>query len=148
MTPDGYPIYAQSESHLGLRLACHSGVTLAAAHADRPAPVDAGANGNLAPSITGVSRKMLSDHLNPTRAVSVVIDGQTVERGRRRCSPPCYCAPRRSRSQNADRRKPARPMPDGRLFRCLAIVDGVASVQTCLTPVRDGMRVERRTRVP
>lgn len=32
----------------------------------------------------------------------------------------------------------------GVCFDCLAIVDGVASVQTCLTPVRDGMRVERQ----
>lgn len=32
----------------------------------------------------------------------------------------------------------------GVCFDCLAIVDGVASVQTCLTPVRAGMRVERQ----
>ncbi|WP_233237351.1 (2Fe-2S)-binding protein [Bordetella sp. LUAb4] len=32
----------------------------------------------------------------------------------------------------------------GVCFDCLAIVDGVASTQTCLTPVRDGMRVERQ----
>jgi D-hydroxyproline dehydrogenase subunit gamma len=32
----------------------------------------------------------------------------------------------------------------GVCFDCLAIVDGVASVQTCLTPVRDGMAVERQ----
>jgi len=36
MTPDSYPIYAQSQSHPGaFVLLCHSGVTLAAAHADR-----------------------------------------------------------------------------------------------------------------
>jgi glycine/D-amino acid oxidase-like deaminating enzyme len=35
MTPDGYPIYAQSESHPGAFIAtCHSGITLAAAHAN------------------------------------------------------------------------------------------------------------------
>jgi predicted molibdopterin-dependent oxidoreductase YjgC len=33
----------------------------------------------------------------------------------------------------------------GVCFDCLAEVDGVASVQTCLTPVRDGMRVARQT---
>ena len=34
MTPDSYPIYAQSQSHPGAFVAvCHSGVTLAAAHA-------------------------------------------------------------------------------------------------------------------
>ena len=32
----------------------------------------------------------------------------------------------------------------GVCFDCLAVVDGVASVQTCLTPVRDGMRIERQ----
>jgi glycine/D-amino acid oxidase-like deaminating enzyme len=35
MTPDSYPIYAQSQSHPGAFVAlCHSGVTLAALHAD------------------------------------------------------------------------------------------------------------------
>jgi D-hydroxyproline dehydrogenase subunit gamma len=32
----------------------------------------------------------------------------------------------------------------GVCFECLAQVDGEASVQTCLTVVRDGMRVERQ----
>jgi hypothetical protein len=32
----------------------------------------------------------------------------------------------------------------GVCFDCLAEVDGVASVQTCLTMVRDGMRVARQ----
>ncbi len=32
----------------------------------------------------------------------------------------------------------------GVCFDCLAIVDGVASVQTCLTAVRDGMIIERQ----
>lgn len=39
MTPDGCPIYQASETHSGAYLACcHSGVTLAAAHAKRLAP--------------------------------------------------------------------------------------------------------------
>jgi hypothetical protein len=33
----------------------------------------------------------------------------------------------------------------GLCFECLAEVDGVASVQTCLEPVCDGMRVARQT---
>ena len=33
----------------------------------------------------------------------------------------------------------------GVCFDCLAEVDGVASVQTCLTPVRNGMKVARQT---
>lgn len=32
----------------------------------------------------------------------------------------------------------------GVCFDCLATVDGVPSVQTCLTPVRDGMRIDRQ----
>lgn len=32
----------------------------------------------------------------------------------------------------------------GVCFDCLAVVDGVPSVQTCLTPVREGMRIERQ----
>lgn len=39
MSPDGYPIYQQSKSHPGaFVVTCHSGVTLAAAHATRIAP--------------------------------------------------------------------------------------------------------------
>jgi hydrogen cyanide synthase HcnC len=39
MTPDGYPIYAQSPTHPGAFAAtCHSGVTLAGAHALDLAP--------------------------------------------------------------------------------------------------------------
>jgi glycine/D-amino acid oxidase-like deaminating enzyme len=35
MTPDGYPIYQESDSHPGVFMACcHSGVTLAAVHAN------------------------------------------------------------------------------------------------------------------
>lgn len=36
----------------------------------------------------------------------------------------------------------------GACFECLAIVDGVPNVQTCLTSVRAGMRVERQERAP
>lgn len=44
MTPDGYPLYQASESHPGAFVACcHSGVTLAAAHAKCLAPWFAGA---------------------------------------------------------------------------------------------------------
>jgi len=45
MTPDSHPIYAQSQSHPGaFVLLCHSGVTLAAVHADRLAEaIDVGA---------------------------------------------------------------------------------------------------------
>ena len=32
----------------------------------------------------------------------------------------------------------------GACFDCLAVVDGRAGVQTCMTPVRDGMQVARQ----
>jgi hypothetical protein len=32
----------------------------------------------------------------------------------------------------------------GACFDCLAVVDGVGGVQTCLLPVREGMRIERQ----
>ena len=32
----------------------------------------------------------------------------------------------------------------GACFECLAMVDGTPNVQTCMTPVRDGMRVLRQ----
>jgi len=32
----------------------------------------------------------------------------------------------------------------GACFECLAKVDGHTGVQTCMTPVRDGMRIERQ----
>ncbi len=32
----------------------------------------------------------------------------------------------------------------GACFECLAVIDGRANVQTCMTPVSDGMRVERQ----
>jgi glycine/D-amino acid oxidase-like deaminating enzyme len=39
MTPDGFPVYAQSAAHPGACAAvCHSGVTLAAVHALALAP--------------------------------------------------------------------------------------------------------------
>lgn len=36
----------------------------------------------------------------------------------------------------------------GVCFECLSDVDGVASTQTCLTPVCDGMRVRRQRTLP
>lgn len=54
MTPDGFPVYEQSSSHPGAFLAiCHSGVTLAAAHALHLAPMLAA--GVLNPSLSSFS---------------------------------------------------------------------------------------------
>lgn len=62
MTPDGYPIYEQSETHPGAFIAtCHSGVTLAAAHAMRLAP--AIARGTLPPELYCFrSERLKADH--------------------------------------------------------------------------------------
>lgn len=49
----------------------------------------------------------------------------------------------RSSPISGDRRAPYCMM--GVCFECLAEVDGVACVQTCLETVRDGMRIERQT---
>ena len=54
MSPDGFPIYAQSAAHPGAFLAaCHSGVTLAAVHAEVLAPAIAA--GSLPPSLAPFS---------------------------------------------------------------------------------------------
>lgn len=56
MTPDGFPIYEESQSHPGAFVAtCHSGVTLAAAHAKLLAPLIAG--GGLTDDFTAFSTK-------------------------------------------------------------------------------------------
>lgn len=48
----------------------------------------------------------------------------------------------RTNPVNGDRRAPYCMM--GVCFECLVRIDGVASVQSCLTPVRNGMVVERQ----
>jgi predicted molibdopterin-dependent oxidoreductase YjgC len=51
---------------------------------------------------------------------------------------------------HATRRTPVSGAPRGpycmmgACFDCLAVVDGKPGVQTCLVPVRDGMRIERQ----
>ncbi|MGE0152722.1 MAG: NAD(P)/FAD-dependent oxidoreductase [Reyranellaceae bacterium] len=56
MTPDGFPVYQQSPSHPGAFLAiCHSGVTLAAAHALHLAPMLAA--GALDPALSSFSAR-------------------------------------------------------------------------------------------
>lgn len=65
-------------------------------------------------------------------------DGETVASALMRLSP-LYA---RTTPVKGERRAPYCMM--GVCFDCLAVVDGVASVQTCLTPVRAGMRVERQ----
>lgn len=63
MTPDGLPVYEESREHPGAFLAiCHSGVTLAAAHADVIAPWIAG--GDAPPILRPFVASRFSDSLN------------------------------------------------------------------------------------
>jgi glycine/D-amino acid oxidase-like deaminating enzyme len=56
MTPDGFPVYEQSETHPGVfNVSCHSGVTLAAQHALRLAPLIAA--GDLTEALAPFSAK-------------------------------------------------------------------------------------------
>lgn len=78
--------------------------------------------------------------------VSIVVDGETVEASDGELlaavllrTPPYYA---RKTPVSESPRAPYCLM--GVCFDCLATVDGVASVQTCLTPVHDGMTVERQ----
>ena len=36
----------------------------------------------------------------------------------------------------------------GACFECLAVVDDTANVQTCMAPVRDGLRIETQAGAP
>lgn len=60
MTPDGFPIYDESESYPGaFAVSCHSGVTLAAQHALRLAPLIAG--GGFRQELAAFSAERFSD---------------------------------------------------------------------------------------
>ncbi|MEM5386783.1 (2Fe-2S)-binding protein [Paraburkholderia phymatum] len=90
--------------------------------------------------------RKLHDPDEKAPGLTVTIDGQTVsaEPGESvaavllRLDPPIS----RTTPVNGSPRTPYCMM--GVCFECLANVDGVASVQTCLVQVRDGMCVERQ----
>ncbi|SAI48455.1 Uncharacterised protein [Bordetella ansorpii] len=80
------------------------------------------------------------------QALTLTIDGQPVQ-----ASPgETVAAVLLRQSQPASRTTPVHESPRapycmmGVCFDCLAIVDGVASTQTCLTTVREGMQVQRQ----
>lgn len=79
-------------------------------------------------------------------AVPVVIDGETVmaAEGEMLASVLLRTAPFYTRTTPVSEARRAPYCLMGVCFDCLAVVDGVASVQTCLIPVRAGMRVERQ----
>jgi hypothetical protein len=88
--------------------------------------------------------KKLPDLVAP--ALTMYIDGRavTAERGE------TVAAVLLRDGQTASRTTPVHGSPRapycmmGVCFECLAIVDGVASTQTCLVIVEEGMRVERQ----
>jgi predicted molibdopterin-dependent oxidoreductase YjgC len=82
-----------------------------------------------------------------TRALTITIDGVSVsaESGESVAAVLLRQAEPWSRLTPVAQKKRAPYCMMGVCFDCLAEVDGVASVQTCLKPVRDGMRVVRQT---
>ena len=63
MSPDGFPIYEQSQSHPGaFSVNCHSGVTLAGAHALALAPMIARGGLGRAVRIFTAGGSMLTAH--------------------------------------------------------------------------------------
>lgn len=82
----------------------------------------------------------------PTETVTLSIDGVAVRARPGEMlaavllrTPPFHA---RTTMLSGTRRAPYCMM--GVCFDCLAVVDGQRSVQACLTPVQDGMRVERQ----
>ena len=82
----------------------------------------------------------------PTQAVTLYIDGApvTAEAGESVAAVLLRQSPLWSRTTPVTQSRRAPYCMMGVCFECLASVDGEASVQTCLTFVRDGMRVERQ----
>ncbi len=91
---------------------------------------------------------MFKKQHEPTAGITITIDGVTVAAEPSETvaavllrTPPFFT---RTTALTGERRGPYCMM--GVCFDCLAVVDGVPSTQTCLTLVRDGMRVERQNR--
>jgi predicted molibdopterin-dependent oxidoreductase YjgC len=86
-------------------------------------------------------------HEPSSSALTIIIDGRPVpaEPGETVAAVFLRQTETWSRLTPVSRSKRAPYCMMGVCFECLAEVDGVASVQTCLTTVRDGMRVTRQT---
>lgn len=85
-------------------------------------------------------------HKPDTGVITIDIDGVTVaaEIGESAAAVLLRQAEPWSRKTPITQTKRAPYCMMGVCFDCLAEVDGVASVQTCLTPVREGMRIVRQ----
>ena len=151
MPPDGLPIYDQSERFPGAFTAnCHSGVTLAAAHANAFAPMVAAGRARSHPRpLFGEAFRCSGGGLTPIRrrSPSPSRDARArcrpAPRQRRRCSSPGFAASARPRSRAAS----AAPYcMMGVCFDCLAEIDGVPNRQSCMVEARPGMRIRRQIR--
>jgi predicted molibdopterin-dependent oxidoreductase YjgC len=81
-----------------------------------------------------------------SQAVTIFIDGKTVtaEAGENLAAVLLRQAEGWSRTTTVTQSPRAPYCMMGVCFECLAEVDGVGSVQACLTTVRDGMRISRQ----
>lgn len=79
-------------------------------------------------------------------AVTIVVDGAPVEAeiGETVAAVLLRTAPFHARTTPVSGARRAPYCLMGVCFDCLAVVDGAHSTQTCQTPVRHGMRVERQ----
>jgi hypothetical protein len=152
MTPDGCPVYAGSVDQPGAWIAlCHSGITLAAFHAGAACGrIRASAHSGRTAGFSPWTLRCFANCMTPGRqppALTLTIDGQNGERrtGATALLRSCCGWTRRSRAPPPVSGSPRTPYcMMGVCFECLASVDGVASTQTCLVQVREGMRVERQ----
>lgn len=90
--------------------------------------------------------RKLADTGPPCPAVSLTVDGQAIEAqaGDTVASALLRLDPPRSRTTPVKGSARAPFCMMGVCFECLAVVDGLASTQTCLVTVRPGMRVQRQ----
>ena len=150
LTPDRNPAYVESETHPGAFLVtCHSGVTLAAAHAEvlGPSLAKASCRSASTPFIRDGSRQMFRKLPDaPGEAVTVTVEGRPVRvtKGDSAAAAALLAGLVPTRLTPVDDSPRAPYCMMGVCFECLMVIDGVPSRQACLVPVAEGMRIERQ----
>ena len=154
MSEDGLPIYQESESHPGaFTVNCHSGVTLAAAHARALAPMIAKGT-DLSPSSTPSPPAASTGEHMPRRideaagpALAFTFDGDRIEaRAGDTIAAALFAAGRRSLRDtpvSGTARGPFCMM--GVCYDCLVEIDGAPNRQACMVEAADGMTVCRQS---
>lgn len=91
-----------------------------------------------------VGRHPLLGDMNRGRWVTIYVDGRPIPALEGEpIAAALYASGIRTTRLSARTREPRGPFcMIGRCTECAMIVDGVSSVRTCRTPVRDGMRVD------